>query len=119
MKKDRLVWVGELQPTPGGGLYVVRIEYQPPGSPKVYLQKPKLVRANDGRDFNHVYGDGRLCLYDPREDEWTPEMGIARSIIPWTIQWLFYYEVWLQTGKWCGDEAAHSVDKDADLEKQE
>ena len=93
---------------------MIRIEYHPPKSPKVYLQRPKLVRANDDQDFNHVYKDGQLCLYDPRENEWTQEMGIARSIVPWTIQWLVFYEVWLLTGKWCGVEAAHSEDKDAD-----
>lgn len=116
LKNGQLVWVGELQSTPGGNSYLIRIEYQPPGHPKVYLLRPKLVLTSKGQDFNHVYKDGRLCLYDSRVNEWTHEMGIARSIVPWTILWLFFYEVWLQTGKWCGEEAVHSVDKDADSE---
>lgn len=28
--------------------------------------------------------------------------GIANTIIPWTIEWLYYYELWLATGEWLG-----------------
>lgn len=115
LRKGRLIWEGRFQPTPCGSTYLVRIEYRPPSHPKVYLISPELVRSRDGQDFNHVYKDGQLCLYDTRESEWTHEMGLARSIVPWTIQWLYFYDVWLKTGIWCGDEAPHSSDKDADL----
>ena len=27
---------------------------------------------------------------------------IANTIIPWTGSWLFFYELWLDTGKWLG-----------------
>ena len=44
----------------------------------------------------------RLCLYDPKERLWTPEEYIADTIIPWTIDWLFFFEGWLDTGTWEG-----------------
>lgn len=44
----------------------------------------------------------RLCLYDPQERLWTPEEYIADTIIPWTIDWLFFFEGWLDTGTWEG-----------------
>lgn len=44
----------------------------------------------------------RLCLYDPKEKLWTPEEHIADTIIPWTIDWLFFFEGWLATGTWEG-----------------
>lgn len=29
-------------------------------------------------------------------------MLIADTYIPWAIEWLYYYEIWLVTGEWCG-----------------
>ena len=43
-----------------------------------------------------------LCLYDPDAREWHPGLAIARTIIPWTIDWLACYEGWLATGEWTG-----------------
>jgi hypothetical protein len=56
----------------------------------------------------HVYRLGyppdfpALCLYDPAAGEWSPEAYIAETIIPWTIEWLYWFEVWLLTGEWKG-----------------
>ena len=43
-----------------------------------------------------------LCLYDPHAREWHPGLSVARTIIPWTIDWLACYEGWLATGEWTG-----------------
>ena len=43
-----------------------------------------------------------LCLYDPDEREWHSGLAVARTIIPWTIDWLACYEGWLATGEWTG-----------------
>lgn len=29
-------------------------------------------------------------------------MLIANTIVPWAVEWLFFYEVWLVTGEWGG-----------------
>jgi hypothetical protein len=56
----------------------------------------------------HVYRLGyppdypALCLYDPAAGEWSPEAYIAETIVPWTIEWLYWFEVWLLTGEWKG-----------------
>jgi hypothetical protein len=56
----------------------------------------------------HVYRLGyppalpRLCISDPAEDAWEFGEAIVDRIIPWTIKWLFFYEVWLTTGEWRG-----------------
>ena len=44
----------------------------------------------------------RLCLYYPKYGEWKNYMYIADTIIPWTIEWLYYYEMWRITGEWLG-----------------
>ena len=43
-----------------------------------------------------------LCLHDPVERSWSPEDYIAETIIPWTSDWLFFFEGWLATGTWEG-----------------
>jgi len=37
-------------------------------------------------------------------------MLIATTILPWTALWLYYYELWLDTGKWLGP-SSHSADR--------
>ena len=60
----------------------------------------------------HIYADRdglgfSLCLYDPWEDDWRAANSIAETIIPWTAEWLFWFEVWLLTGIWSGGDAPH------------
>jgi len=43
-----------------------------------------------------------LCLCDPLKSEWLPVDAIADTTVPWTIDWLACYEVWLATGNWTG-----------------
>jgi len=56
----------------------------------------------------HIYGLGHppefpaLCLYDPATDEWSPDQFISDTTIPWTIEWLYWFEVWQLTGEWRG-----------------
>jgi hypothetical protein len=61
-----------------------------------------------GECVPHIYGLGcdptfpRLCLYDPIACEYRPDMPIAGFIIPWAIDWLFFFEEWVRTGVWRG-----------------
>jgi hypothetical protein len=43
-----------------------------------------------------------LCLYDPKEMFWTPEYSIAATIIPWTSEWLLFFEYWQISGEFLG-----------------
>ena len=44
-----------------------------------------------------MYGDGTLCLH--LEHEWTPDMLIVHTTLPWTSEWLINYEIWKATGE--------------------
>lgn len=56
----------------------------------------------------HIYWNERnpawpaLCLWDPAEMFWTPEMSIATTIIPWTSEWLLFFEYWQISGEFLG-----------------
>lgn len=42
---------------------------------------------------------------------------ISRTIIPWAIEWLYYYEIWCVTGEWQGG-GAHPTAKACQNSKQ-
>jgi hypothetical protein len=110
------VWVGTLRPT--CQTYRIRIVYY---SRRVFdgwfLQNPYVSvfvidppigpdPRGTGEPPQHVFRLGyspafpRLCIHDPREDEWWPDEHIVDRIIPWTIKWLFFHEEWVATGEW-------------------
>lgn len=99
-------WAGTLQPGPGMSAYRVRIKLPLPKSPRVWVISPQLRPR-----VPHVYADGSLCLYYPRDESWTPNRFLALTILPWTSYWLACYEIWMLTGEWYGQEAPHGQQK--------
>lgn len=95
-----LTWTGQLTPTPLSREYTVRIRYQLGQLPRVMLVQPRLEPAE--RDLlHHLYPNGDLCLH--QLDEWGSSMLLVETIIPWTAEWLAYYELWKRTHQWYGD----------------
>ena len=102
VRKGMLQIEGDLRPTARSIEYRVRIEYEMNSSPNVWVVSPKLEPRELGGSLKHVYPGNRLCLYLPNTGEWTRGKSLAHTIIPWTTEWLFHYEVWHATGVWCG-----------------
>lgn len=100
IKRGRLTWTGELQPSPLSDTYTVRISYATRArAPAVTVLRPELGGPAVG-SLPHVYTEEHLCLYYPWQ--WTDDKLIARTIVPWTSEWLFHYEIWKATGTWHG-----------------
>jgi hypothetical protein len=96
-------WVGCLQPSSKSPQYKIRVQFRVGFSPHVYVLEPAIAS-----DAPHVYrSDNSLCLYYPDDGSWSSEMLIAKTIIPWTSEWLRFYEIWCVTGRWFGAEAPH------------
>ncbi len=93
---------GDFRPTDRSVDYHVRIEYEINESPRVWVLSPKLEPREQGGGIKHMYPGNRLCLYMPHSGEWAADKWLARTIIPWTAEWLFHYEIWHATGVWCG-----------------
>jgi hypothetical protein len=99
---DRLVWIGRLTPTEYSATYDVLVDHQLAKTPIVYVVSPAL-RTAGGADLPHVHGWNTLCLY-LGEREWSAAAPIADTLIPWAVEWLAFYELWLATeGEWHGD----------------
>lgn len=100
VKRSRLRWAGELQPTPLSVTYAVRIGYAiGRRAPAVDVVRPEL-RAEDVKRLPHVYAEDRLCLCYPWQ--WDDGKLIARTIVPWAAEWLLHFEIWMATSTWHG-----------------
>lgn len=116
-----LTWVGVVKPGPFSKEYKVKIEYRIGKNPLIWLVNEKLdetymkIPHKYNVDFNK--GNVQLCLYKPGNNEWLKNYSIAKTIVPWAIEWLYYYEIWQITGEWQGggdhptSKACHNSDK--------
>jgi len=107
---DLLVWRGCLQPLECAPNYRVRIEYEFNGAksrqPKAFIEAPPLRS-----DAPHRYSSGNVCLHYPPDGNWTPNHFVSQTIVPWTAEWLAFYEIWRKTGIWYGPEKEHDDPK--------
>jgi len=103
--RKKLSWFGKIQPTPISQEYSVCLVWEPSASPKVWVIGDELQKLDDP-NFPHKFEIDvekkmvRLCLYHYQEFN-SCEI-LANTIIPWTIEWLYFYEMWLATGEWHG-----------------
>ena len=102
---QHLTWTQTISPSPLGGLYKVKLVYHLGQTPKIYVLDPKpLTLAKGAQRLPHCYDhkEQRLCLYFPDGKEWNKTMLLSTTVIPWTYEWLYHYEIWLGTGEWTG-----------------
>jgi len=97
------IWRGTLQPREISPVYNILIKYKIGYTPKVWVLQPE-----PGVNVPHRFSDKSLCLFWYKEWEWSPNQEISSTIIPWAALWLFYYEIWLDTGEWIAKSAPHS-----------
>lgn len=101
-----VTWTGHLQPTDESRVYSVRIVHDLARPPRVFVDGCPL----DAR-CGHLYRDGSLCLYWPKEWRWGPTQYLAESLVPWAALWLYYYEAWLASGDWLGPSSPHGIEQ--------
>lgn len=100
-----LYWNAEVRPSVLSKTYKISLEYKLGKKPIVLLDVRGLERYKDLK-FPHNYGfykkTGKLnmCLF--YRNEFNSKMLIAHTIVPWIVEWLYFYEIWLITGEWCG-----------------
>lgn len=96
-----LIIKGTIKPTHLSNDYTIQIIYTIGKMPSIDILNP-VLEAN-GKKIPHVYKGNKLCLFYPKNREWTKYDYIADTIIPWASLWLYYYEVWKITGEWLGE----------------
>jgi len=107
LRGGQLTCRGSITPSEGCDTYKVKLVYRKGETPKVYIVDPPI----EAHPKYHMYKDGHLCLFDPRVSPWYSDMMVHETIIPWSAEWLVFYELWKETGKWMGPEAPHGHDE--------
>lgn len=118
LKNNSLTWQQWLASSETSKKYLVDFEYEKNNYPRVYIRNQEILRNAEDlvpHCYERIYKNEdnqkvRLCLFYPKNKEWTSSMSISDTIIPWTIEWLYYYELWRITGKWFG-KGIHDVNK--------
>jgi len=100
IKKQRLSCIGAYKPTAQSKSYNFEITYDGKYSPDIHVIEPQIEYNDD----IHMYPKGEsLCLYHPETDnlKWdSKKHNLYDTIIPWTLEWFVYYELYLISGKW-------------------
>jgi len=106
--RKTLKWEGIASARGSSLEYRLKMSYQVGVRPKIWVTEPNLVKLAGDRPIPHVFSqeDQILCLHDI--GVWKPTQFLARTIVPWALLWTEYFEWWLVTGRWAGDEVAHS-----------
>lgn len=89
--------------------YIIKIKYDNIYDiPKVFVLSPELnTRPNEA--IPHTYGMHKvygkeylqICPFYPKED-WCNKLIIADTVLLWSIEWFYFYELWLVSGIWSG-----------------
>jgi hypothetical protein len=103
-----LTWIGSLRPSELSNPYTTKINYRLGRYPTVRILKPAIT---DAEEFvPHSYNNGTLCVHDDRQ--WQPSMLIVDTFLPWTVEWLWHWEIFQATGEWFGDGDARPTPDD-------
>ena len=98
---SQVIWEGRLSPGLEMDEHLVRVIYKIGKHPKVFV-------PSWDKKCKHRFEDGSLCLYYCKDKKnWHPMEFIAKTIIPWSSQWLFFNELYNITGIFGALEVRH------------
>lgn len=105
-----MVWEFAYKSISCGRKYTICLNYERGFAPRVWIVEPNLSKMVDV-NLPHVYKEqsNRLCLYHPRDFQWHQSDDLIQTIILWSMLWIEFFEIFLETGEWCGPEASHDV----------
>lgn len=121
LHKNKIQCWFTVSPTPLSKTYKNYMFFDGIKRPKVFLYGENVLKINDD-NFPHFYDrnienkEVELCLYYGKE--WDRTKLISETIIPWTVEWLAHYEIWLVTGKWNGGGKHPRLENRKDKDKK-
>jgi len=83
--------------------YEIKMRYNRKEAPRVFIESLK----KKYQFIPHLHKDKSLCLYKPANWQWKNSMSFGAELFPTACLWLYYLELWLETGEWYGEEASH------------
>ena len=104
IQKSHLIWICDILPNPLCRTYTIRLTYRLGKNPTTQVIKPSLKALAGDRIIPHLYSqeDETLCLFLPWSSEWSENLFLSKTIIPWAHTWFLYFEHWIATDEWLG-----------------
>lgn len=103
VERGVLTCVGTVRPTDDCAAYRVCLKYVPGEPPQVFINSHPI---KPGKAI-HMYSNGALCLHYPPDLSWKHRTSVAAYTVPWVLEWIVCYELWLLTRKWEGAQFDH------------
>lgn len=102
--RGQLFWKAKVKPTPLSREYNIEMYYRIEKLPKIYIVGDGLSKLDDPNFPHHYWIDQdnkrvEICLF---RYDFSSDMLLSKTVVPWAIEWLYYYEIWLYTGVWNG-----------------
>lgn len=110
--ESEMVWIHTISPTPLSENYKVKLHYTKSDGVKIFVVEPEKLKLAKGKNWlPHVWSTPmqQLCLFYPDGREFHEGMWFAKTIVPWTSEWLYHYEFWVGSGKWHGGGIDHET----------
>lgn len=102
-KRGAIEVILTLKPTTTSITYTIKLcAKQHSTTVDIFVIEPKINFFENGKKVPHLYPNGSLCLFYPPNNEFHYKNLWCETLVPWTSLWLFYYEVWKETGEWLG-----------------
>jgi len=114
LKRGNLVWKQKVRPSEISREYEITIKYNG-NTPEIYLYNQGIMKEKNEkiphcyeRFYNNENNEYvKICIYYPKNQEWSRDMLLSDTIVPWAIDWIHFYELWRITGKWLGGGVEH------------
>lgn len=105
-ERKKLVCTGTVT-IDGGRSYKVKITCICGKEPHCQIIEPSDIQPS--KEI-HMYEDRSLCLSYPPERKWTAWTKVYMYTIPWLVEWILYYEIFLINGGiWEGAESPSHI----------
>lgn len=106
---NQLLWRNRMQPSSLSDFYEVVIQYSLKSIPNIFVLSPQLSLAKGAVSLPHVYDSKlqKLCLFHPQQQRWKSSYLLANTVVPWALEWLLHYEIWVGTNEWHGGGIEH------------
>lgn len=102
-ERKKLICTGQIMLNEHCDNYKVKITYIYGKEPHCQIVEP--FNINPCKEI-HMYEDHSLCLSYPPDMKWTAWTEVYKYTIPWLVEWVLYYEIFLVNGgKWEGPES--------------
>ena len=114
IEKNVLICTGFIESNDYKNKYKIEIRCVSGFAPSCKILEPTNIKPSTKI---HMYDDYTLCLFYPPDLKFNSRTPIFKFTIPWLLEWIHFYELYLINGNiWEGKESpSHMTDDDKNI----